>query len=122
MKARIFKKLVALAVILLMATPVLAELNLLDGLNLSGATHFAWEGESLLMLEGHRPKLTFDYVPTEEYTLGIQFTMQGSSSPHGPQNGKFGIFLPFGGDLLRLWLCGSGGGGDHYISLVLCNT
>ncbi len=92
-------------------------LDMLDGLDLSGATHFVWEDDALVMLMGHRPKLTFDYVPTVEYTLGTQFTMRDSNSPHGPQNGQFGIFLPFGDDLLMLWLSGSGGGGDHFVSL-----
>lgn len=93
-------------------------LNLLDGLDLLGSTHFIWDDNSLLMLQGARPKLTFDHVPTVEYTLDVQFTMRDSASPHGPQNGQFGIYLPFGDDVVRLWLCGSGGGGDHYVVLV----
>jgi hypothetical protein len=59
----------------------------------------------------------FDHVPTVEYTLGMQFTMRGSDSPHGPQNGLFAVYLPFGGDLVMLWFRGSGGGSDN--SLVL---
>ena len=117
MRSKSILVVVFVCVVVLLNVVSATTLNLLDGLDLPSATHFVWEDNSLLMLQGARPKLTFDHVPTVEYTLDVQFTMRDSASPHGPQNGQFGIYLPFGDNLTRLWLCGSGGGGDHYILL-----
>ena len=97
---------------------IASTLDLLDGLNLSGNNQFVMEGDSLVMQMGHRPMLTFDHVPAAEYALGIQFTMRNSNSPHGPQNGQFGMYLPLGEDLVMLWLGGAGGGGNRHASIA----